>query len=180
MSSSFTTVYLIRYIKLDMGTISLINVVTTGVILLTNRFWSNIESSRGYTFVVGRTTLLLAGELLVLSFVNGNFLTLPLLFISAIIAGAGNGGFIIAVLTYRYEIMPSDNKTLHEGWYYFAFGIGTLGGPFAGKLLMNFIPVVKNIIYQYSNFQLLYLLSAVILMLLAYVSFFRPGCTARE
>jgi MFS family permease len=173
MASAFTSLYLIRYLKLPYGWISTAAVIVPGMVVLTNRFWMRMEGMKGFSFVLGATTCLMAGEFLVLSFVGGGTLAVPLLILSAFLSGIGNGGFIVSIFTYRHAIMPGDGKTLYEGWFYFVTGLGALAGPFAGKAFMNWMPSVENTVWRHSDFQLLFLAAALALGLLGCMSLVR-------
>jgi len=169
MASSFTPVYLIRYLKFDYKFISTINVLSQITLVVTGLFWSRVERKKGFKFVLGITAFFVAGELLVLSFLREN--TYYLLYLSTVIAGIGMGGFAISILTYRYEIMPEGGKTVYEGWYYFASGLGMLISPFAGKAMINYLPEFTNALYQNSKIQLLYLIAFILLCLLLFFTF---------
>jgi MFS family permease len=173
MASSFTPVYLIKYLKFDYSFITTANVISQVAMIASNLYWARVEKKKGFRFVLGITALFTIGELLVLSFLKGeNFY---LLFISTIISGIGMGGFGVSIFTYRYEIMPETGKTIFEGWFYFASGLGMLIAPFAGQAMINFIPEFSNPVFQNSKMQLLYLISFVLLCILLFFTFVTPS-----
>jgi MFS family permease len=173
MASSFTPVYLIKYLKFDYSFITTANVISQVAMIASNLYWARVEKKKGFRFVLGITALFTIGELLVLSFLKGeNFY---LLFISTIISGIGMGGFGVSIFTYRYEIMPETGKTIFEGWFYFASGLGMLIAPFAGQAMIDFIPEFSNPVFQNSKMQLLYLISFVLLCILLFFTFVTPS-----
>lgn len=167
MASSFTPVYQIRYLKLDYKFISAISVISQIVMVVSGLFWSRVESKRGFKFAMTITAFFVAGELLILTFLRSD--TFFLLYLSTFLAGIGMGGFGTSIFTYRYAIMPEDGKTVYEGWFYFASGLGMLIAPFAGELLRNNLPGFTNAVFQYSKIQLLYLISFSLICLLLMV-----------
>jgi len=173
MASSFTPVYQIRYLKFDYKFISTINVISQVVMVVTGLYWSRVEKAKGFKFVMGLTAFFVAGELLVLSFLRVD--TYYLLYLSTVIASIGMGGFGISIMTYRYEIMPEGGKTVYEGWFYFASGLGMLIAPFAGKAMINYLPEFSNVVYQYSKIQLLYLIAFILLCFLLFFTFVKSS-----
>ena len=173
MSTSFTSLYLIRYLQFDFSLISAANVLSMLVMLITNRIWSRAERRFGFRFVLGFSGLFLALELPFVSMVGSH--TWYLLFASAIMSGIGNGGFVVSIFTYRYQLMPADSMTLYEGWYYFAAGCSMLIGPFLGKILMRIFDLLFRAPDQNHLFQWLYLASFVALLALLFASFFNPA-----
>ncbi|MDD5604172.1 MAG: MFS transporter, partial [Eubacteriales bacterium] len=135
MASSFTPIYLIKYLEFDYGFISLINVFTIVMMIIANRIWQRVEIKNGYRFVLGITAFIVASEMLVLSFLTKN--TYYLLFLSALVRGIGFGGFNVSIFTYRFALMPKSGKTLFEGWFYFMSGVGMLAAPFAGSAILS-------------------------------------------
>jgi len=168
MASTFTPIYLIKYLKLDYKLISVINVISLFVMIMANRFWQMFESRKGFRLTLCVTSFFIAGELLILSFVNTS--TFYLLFISTIVSGIGNGGFGVSIFTYRYEISPVEGRTMYEGWFYFSSGIGMLAAPFLGNALMVIVPD-GSFLYTKSSFQVLYLISFILVSLLTFISY---------
>lgn len=157
MSSAFSPLYLLKYLKLDYSFISSVTVGMYFVMIISTGVWKRIEQKRGSNFVFRTTAIFVVLEFLIFSFlVRDRFY---LLFLSPIISGIGNSGFNICTLTYRYELMPEENQTIYEGWYSAVYGIGTLIAPVLGGFLLHELPVIGNVIYQNGNFQLLYLIS---------------------
>ncbi|MBE3037189.1 MAG: MFS transporter, partial [Candidatus Atribacteria bacterium] len=101
--------------------------------------------------------------------------TLYLLFLTPFLAGIGNSGFNVATVTYRYNIIPEEgHKTIYEGWFGAVFGLSALLGPMVGKLIMEILPPVRGPIFQYSNFQIMYLISFIVGLSVVLLMFFRP------
>lgn len=173
ISSSYTPLYLIKYMKFDYGFITIINVMMYIILILSTRVWSRIEKKKGLKFVLKISAIFLVSEFLFYHFLRNE--TYFLLFFSPIAAGVGNSGFNVSILNYRYELMPESNRTVYEGWFGAVIGLSALIGPVIGEVLMKRLPVVHNLIYQYSNFQLLYLISFLLAAGVLFFTFFRPG-----
>lgn len=170
-ASSYTPLYLIRYLKLDYGFISTINVITYILMIVCTNFWRRVERRKSLGFVIKITALFAVGEILVYGFLTNQ--TYYLLFVAPILSGIGYSGFNIAVLNYRYEIIPENNKTIYEGWFGAVIGLSMLISPVIGSMVMNSLPSVSSGIFQYGNFQLMYLIAAVCAAAVVYVMFFR-------
>lgn len=131
--------------------------------------WAKVGRIRGSKFVMGVSAIFTACEMLILSFITSQ--NSYLLILSNIMLGIGLGGFFVSLFTYRYEIMPEEERTVYEGWFYFASGLGMLIAPFAGNMLMKYLPQFSNIIFENSKIQLLYLTSFILLCILLLFSF---------
>jgi len=169
ISSSYTSLYQIRYLGFNYGFISTVNVITYFLMIVCTRFWSRLENRKGLYYVIKMSGIVAITEFLMYVFITSDrkFL-LP---IAAIFAGIGYSGFNIAVFNYRYEVMPNKNRTIYEGWYGAIFGISMLLSPIAGSLIMKLLPDFENIIFQHSTFQLLYLISYVLAFIVLIVNF---------
>jgi len=172
MSSSYTSLYLIKYVKLDYSFISVVNVIANVTMVACTRLWSRVERKKGLWFVLRVSAIVVVLEFFIYSFLTER--TYLILLFAPIFAGVGNGGFNIAILSYRYDLMPESNRTAYEGWYGALYGLSTLMAPALGSLLMRILPEINNIIYQYSRFQLLYLISFGVSMAVILIMFYRP------
>ena len=113
ISSSFTPLYLIRYLKFDYKFISIINVIAYIFMILCTGLWSRLESRKGLLFVFKITGLIAIVEFLIYGFLKSD--TYFLLYLSPLFAGVGYSGFNVAVFNHRYELMPDNNRTVYEG-----------------------------------------------------------------
>jgi hypothetical protein len=169
LSSSFTSLYLVRYLELDFKLISFVTVVANFFMIFCTRIWRQAEGRIGLMKAFKLTGLIASIEFLLFVFLTQD--TLFILFLAPIFAGIGNSGFNIFVMNYRYELMPERNRTLYEGWYGALLGFSLLTGPTLGHFFMEYLPEVKNAVFQYSRFQFLYLLSflfAIPILMLAF------------
>lgn len=157
MSSSFTSLYLVRYLKLDYKFISFVTVISNFFMIACTRMWRRAEGRIGRIKAFKLTGFIAALEFLLYAFLTKD--TLYLLFIAPILAGVGNSGFNIFFVNYRYDLMPEKNRTLYEGWYAAFYGLSLLAGPMIGHFVMNRLPGIENAIFQNGRFQILYLLS---------------------
>lgn len=173
ISSSFTSVYLIRYLKLDYSYISAVNVLSYIFMIVSIRYWKGMENKRGVKFVFKITSLFIVFEFLSYAFVRKD--TAMLLFLCAVLSGIGNGGFNIAIFTYRYDIMPESNRTLYEAWYGAIYGISTLIGPIIGGMFVKILPEITIISLKFNNFQIMYMISFLISAIIILMAFEGPG-----
>lgn len=155
ISSSFTPLYLIRYLKFDYKFISIINVIAYAFMIFCTSFWSKLEGRKGLMFVFKLTGLIAVVEFLFYGFLKSD--TYFLLYLAPVFAGIGYSGFNVAIFNHRYELMPENNRTVYEGWFGAVMGLSMLISPVIGDFIMNRLPVFKNSIIQYSKFQLMYL-----------------------
>lgn len=168
ISSSFTPLYLIRYLKFDYKFISVINVIAYIVMILFTGLWSRIESKKGQMFVFKISGLIAIMEFLIYGFLKSD--TYYLLYLAPVFSGIGYSGFNIAMFNYRYQLMPENNRTIYEGWFGAVLGLSMLISPVIGSFVMNRLPVLQNTFFQYSKFQVMYVISfilAVTVVLLA-------------
>jgi Na+/melibiose symporter-like transporter len=160
ISSSFTPLYLIRYLKFDYKFISIINVIAYLFMILCTGFWSKLESKKGLMFVFKITGLIAIMEFLIYGFLKSD--TYFLLYLAPVFSGIGYSGFNVAIFNYRYEIMPEENRTIYEGWFGAVLGFSVLVGPVIGNFVMNRLPVIQNTFFQYSKFQFMYIISYIL------------------
>lgn len=174
ISSSFTSLYQIRYLKLDYSFISVVNVISYIVLIGFTRFWGKVENKKGLKFVFRVTSIFIISELLIYSFLTER--TIYLLFLAPIISGIGYSGFNVTVMTYRFDITPKANRTIYEGWFGAVLGIAMLLAPICGNFFMKSMPSINNMVYQYSTFQLMYLTSYILSGLVIFFMLFKKNC----
>lgn len=160
ISSSFTPLYLIRYLKFDYKFISIINVITYFFLILCTRLWSKLESKKGLMFVFKITGFIVIIEYLIYGFLKND--TYFLLYLAPVFSGVGYSGFNVAIFNYRYELMPENNRTVYEGWFGAVMGFSMLVSPIIGNFVMNRLPVINNAFFQFSKFQLMYIISFIL------------------
>ncbi|NJD04793.1 MAG: MFS transporter [Ruminiclostridium sp.] len=160
ISSSFTPLYLIRYLKFDYKFISIINVISYVFLIVCTGLWSRLESRKGLMFVFKLTGLIAIVEFLIYGFLKSD--TYFLLYLAPVFSGIGYSGFNVTIFNHRYELMPENNRTVYEGWFGAVLGLSMLVSPVIGDFIMNRLPVFQNIIFQYSKFQLMYFISFIL------------------
>lgn len=173
LSTSFTSIYLIRYLQFDYGFITTINIFMYILMIVSTRFWGRIQSKKGTVFVLKNSALIAIFDCLIHFFLTEK--TFFVMYFSSIIAGIGNGGFNIAFIAYRFEIMPDRGKTLYEGWFKAIYGTSVLLAPFFGKLIMNIMPDFSGLGFPISKFQMLYMASFIFAGIVIILSFYKPG-----
>lgn len=157
ISSSFTPLYLLRYLQFDYSFISIINVISFAFMIIFTRIWGKLESRLGLTKVFRLTGLFVICEFMLYGFLTNR--TYFLLYFAPILSGIGNSGLNVFIVNYRYSLMPIRNRTIYEGWFNAIFGLSILIGPAVGSVVMNLLPVIENHVFQYSRFQLMYMIS---------------------
>jgi Major Facilitator Superfamily. len=172
ISSTFSNLYMIRYLKFDYKFISIINVIAYIFMIICTRIWSRLESKKGMMYVFRLTGLIAVTELLIYGFLKSD--TYFLLFIAPVFSGIGYSGFNVSIFTYRYELMPDNNRTVYEGWFGAILGLSMLISPVIGNFVMNRLPVVENVFFQYSRFQFMYLISFVLTAVVVLVMLKEP------
>lgn len=171
ISKSYTSLYLLRYLNLNYSFISSINVITYALMIISVKFWSKVESNKGSIYVVRVASMIAACEVIFCSFLTKD--TYYLLFASGVVSGVGYGGFNIAVLNYRYEIISESNRTIYEGWYGAVLGISLLFSPIIGSMIRSQLPYVNSNLLKYSNFQLMYIISFLFVMIVIFNMFYK-------
>ena len=160
ISSSFSPLYLIRYLQFDYKFISIINVISYLFMILLTGYWSRVENKKGLMYVFKIAGLIAITEFLIFGFLQKD--TYFLLYLAPVFSGVGYSGFNVAVFNHRYELMPENNKTVYEGWFGAALGLSMLISPVIGNFVMNRLPVLQNAVFQYSKFQLMYMISFIL------------------
>jgi MFS family permease len=160
MSSSYTGLYLLKYLNMRYIYITFLNIASFFIMIVTTRMWAKLEARLGMLRVLVLSSLLIASEFFVYSVLTPG--TLWLLPLSPVLAGLGNGGYWCCALPYRYSLMPPEGKTAYEGWYGFGFGLSGLLGTVVGGQLQKFVPAFSTPILNFSVFQIVYFMSAVL------------------
>ena len=173
ISSSFTSLYLIRYLSFDYGFISAINVLSYVAMILGTRIWDRFQNKYGNIFVMKYSAFFVIAEFFIYFFLTEK--TFFFLYLSGLIGGIGNGGFLIAIMAYRFEIMPERAKTIYEGWYKAVYGFSVLIAPTIGELLTKILPDFSTKTFHVSRFQLLYLISFITGSIILFLTFIKPG-----
>lgn len=159
VSSAFTGLYQIKYLKLDYSFIAVINMANYAIMIATTKLWGRVEERIGRARLLVICAVLMAMEFLVYAFLTQG--TLWLIALSPVLAGLGNSGYWACTLPYRYDLMPEDGKMAYEGWYWFVFGASGLLGALCGGSLQNILPEVPTPLLTFSVFQILYLFSGI-------------------
>lgn len=93
MSTSFTPVYLIKYLDFNYAIVSAVTVMTYIFMTLFTRFWENIEYRQGIKYVFCITAVFMATEVMIYGFlVRERFY---LLLLAPMLSGIGTSGFNI-------------------------------------------------------------------------------------
>ena len=173
ISTSFTSIYLIRYLNFDYGFISTINVISYIVMILGTKFWGKLQNKYGNIFVLKYSAIFVIADFLIYFLLTEK--TYFLLFLSCLVGGIGNGGFNIAIMAYRFEIMPESAKSIYEGWFKAIYGASVLIAPVIGELLIKIMPDLSKMVFPISKFQFLYIISFVTGGLVVLFTFIKPG-----
>ena len=158
MSSSFTGLYQLKYLKLSYLFITVITIANFAIVIGTTHLWARLQQRIGMLRVLVLGMALIALEFVVYGFLTPQ--TLGLIVLSPILAGAGGGGYWACTLPYRYSLMPDEGKTAYEGWFGTVFGAAGLLGAVVGGYLQRVLPVIDTSWMRFSVFQVAYLISA--------------------
>ena len=167
MSSSFTGLYQLKYLNLSYIFITIYSMFTFAIMILVTRVWAKLEARLGLLKVLVISSLLMALEFFVYTFLTTG--TLWLMVLSALFSGLGNGGYWACSLPYRYDLMPAEGKTVYEGWFGFVFGLSGLLGTVTGGQLQKLLPAVSAPFLHFSVFQVIYFISGVLAVATAVV-----------
>ena len=141
--------------------------------ILSTKIWDKFQNKHGNIFVMKYSAFFVIADFLIYFFLTEK--TYFILFLSCLVGGIGNGGFIIAIMAYRFEIMPERAKTIYEGWFKAIYGLSVLIAPAIGELLINIMPDFSTGVFSASKFQLLYLISFITGGIVVFVTFIKPG-----
>ena len=169
---SFTSLYLIRYLNFDYGFISTTTVLSYVAMILSTKIWDKFQNKHGNIFRNEIFCFFVIADFLIYFFLTEN------LFHFIFILPCWRyreWGFIIAIMAYRFEIMPERAKTIYEGWFKAIYGLSVLIAPAIGELLINIMPDFSTGVFSASKFQLLYLISFITGGIVVFVTFIKPG-----
>lgn len=159
-SSSYTGLYQLKYLNLSYLFLTILNIATFTVMILTTHLWAWLQERWGMVRVLSVSAVLAALEFIVYGFLTPG--TLGLIVLSPILSGIGNGGYWACTLPYRYSLMPEDGRAAYEGWFGMVFGGANLLGTIVGGQLQLVMPTFTTPWLHFSVFQMNYLLSAVV------------------
>lgn len=155
-ATSYTALYLYKY--LGLGYLAITGYQSSILLLMValTRPWAAVERRVGARRVLVLTSVFLSLDFIVYGFLTPG--TLWLLPVSVLVASAGNSGFWICILPYRYALMPAAGKTIYEAWngtfYAAASLLGALAGGQAQKLLKG---GVSTPLLDFGPYQLVFL-----------------------
>lgn len=178
ISNSFTSIYFLRYLNFDYGFISTINVLSYIIMILSTKFWARLQHQSGNIFVLKFSAIFVVLDYLIYFLLTEK--TYFLMIFTCLIGGLGNGGFNIAIMARRYEIMPQGSRSVYEGWFKAIYGTSVLFAPMFGEMLMKILPEFTLGFITISRFQMLYLFSFVMAGIVVIVSFFKPALLGRK
>lgn len=178
ISNSFTSIYFLRYLNFDYGFISTINVMSYIIMILSTKIWSRFQHRSGNLNVLKFSAIFVVADYLLYFFLTER--TYFFMIFICIIGGLGNGGFNIAIMAHRYEIMPEGSKSIYEGWFKAIYGTSVLFAPMLGKVLMNILPEFDLGFISVSRFQMLYLFSFITAGFVVLIAFYIPAVIGKK
>jgi Na+/melibiose symporter-like transporter len=176
ISTSFTSTYLIRYLNLDYGIITTINIIMYLLMIASTKTWGRIQSIKSTVFVLKISALIAIFECFIYFFLTQQ--TTFVLYFAAIVSGIGYGGFNVAFIAYRFELMPNRGKSLYEGWFNAIDGISVLLAPIIGEIIIRNLGKLEGFSllgFPISKFQFLYIVSFILIFIVVILSFYKPG-----
>jgi len=167
ISDSFTTVYMIRYLKLPYTSIIAFQMLMSIPQIFLLRVWGKISDKKGHHFILATSIWFFVGESFFMGLTNSKtvYIFMPIAFIFAAIA---NSGFVIGVFNRRYAIVPEKGRIIYDGFYSAVIGLTFILGPFIGGVIKTFIStnsfIQKNI--AFGEFRILFFISAFCIIVL--------------
>jgi predicted MFS family arabinose efflux permease len=153
MASSYTSLYQYKYLNMSVLFITVYNAVIYIIMIAVTGLWARLERHVGRLKVLTLSAVLMSLDFLVYGFLTKG--TLWIIALSPIVNGLGSSGFWACALPYRYDLMPSEGKTVYEGWNGVFFGAAGLLGALAGGILQDLLrPLASGF---FSVFQIIYL-----------------------
>lgn len=167
ISYVFTDVYMIRYLNIPYQFITLSTALLYLTQLAVYRYIGRLSDRYGHRVFFNASILLYGLELTLWAMMKSDTY-LYLLPVRSLISGCAGAAFIICSFNYRYELMPSCDRDVCEGFHVTITGLVLFAAPLAGRVLGGLIretPALAAV--PFAQFRLLYLLSALMLFALA-------------
>lgn len=167
IADSFTVVYMMRYLKLPYITTTAMQMIISLPQIFLLGAWGRISDKKGHQFALTTSIWFFVGETLFLAFSNSQnyYILIPIAFLFAAI---GNSGFIVSVFNRRYELMPMNGRIQYDNFFSAAVGLAFILGPVTGGIIKQLLESnewITNTI-QYGNIRILYVISAVAIVIL--------------
>lgn len=167
ISASFNQLYMIKYLHLSYTDINAAAIITSILqALIFYRLWGKLSDRFGSYFVMITSMWFYILD----SFIW--FLIIPetvkyLLPLSSAMIAAGGSGFVIGSFNRRFEIIPEVGRSVFDSFYQAFIGLVLFISPTIGTMLRETTAHSKLISnFQFGNFRIVYLISAVTLILL--------------
>lgn len=181
IADSFTVVYMMRYLGLSYTATTLLQMLISLPQLFLLGAWGKISDKKGHSFALKLSIWFFVGETLFMALSNGQnlYVIIPIAFL---FAAAGNSGFVISVFNRRYELMPQEGRIVYDNFYSAAVGLAFILGPVLGGAIKQGLESIGTLeqLLQFGNIRLLYVVSAVSIVLLQLVFTKKHSKTLRQ
>lgn len=161
-SCSFTSAYLIKYLKMPYIIINLIGIFPAVLQMLMIRVWGVFCDKYGHKFVMNTSIWFFAGELFIWAIAPKAYF-LYLIPFACFFSAAANSGFTIGAFNRRYMIIPEKGRIIYDGFYSAVIGISLIIAPLLGGLVKTTIASSKFISshIEFGEFRILYMITCI-------------------
>lgn len=150
ISCTFTSVYMLRYLKLSYTFITAMGIFNAVMQMLFYRFWGRIADQYGHEYVMHAGIWFMVGELTIWAIMPKSAV-LFLLPVANLFSAIGNSGFAMGVFNRRFAIIPQTGRSLYEGFFGTLTGLAILISPFIGGWMRNRISTI-SFVHQHIPF----------------------------
>ncbi len=172
MATSFSNIFMIKYIGLSYTYINILLIAyyfLQGFIFY--KFWGILTDRFGANFTLLMSIWFFVADVFFWVFVSSSwvYIFLPLCYLS----GAINfSGYTVGVFNRRYELIPEESKVMYESFFTTCMGIAYVVAPIVGGFLRDFFADVSFVNqFEFGNFRVVYLLSAIGLVIIQVINY---------
>lgn len=152
----YQSLYLLKYVNLPTSIVSAVQTAQGIFIVLCSRWWGKKETQKGSAWVLKMTALLLPLDFGLYALVQpGRIWPLALAVCSTGFAG---GGFWVGILSYRYELMPQQYKSVFEAWNGISFAAASLLGTLLGAKIQTLFAALMDMNME-NGYRLMFVLA---------------------
>lgn len=173
-SCSFTSAYLIKYLKMPYIIINLMGIFSSVIQIFFIRIWGVLGDKHGHKFVMNLSIWFFAGEIFIWAIAPKDYFLYMVPF-AFVFSAAANSGFLIGAFNRRYTIIPEKGRIIYDGFYSAIVGISLIIAPLLGGLVKNLIASNEFITghVEFGQFRILYMMTTVGVILLQLVNMVR-------
>jgi MFS family permease len=173
IAASFSQLYLIKYYKLSftyLNVVGILSVILQSFVFY--RFWGRINDKVGSDFAM-TTAIWIYGIDMFIWFCTSDTNIKYLYPLLVVIGAIESPGFAVGSFNRRYEVIPEEGRPIYDAFFTAFLGIVLMISPLVGNSLRNLffrVDFINRV--QYGNFKAVYLISALSIVLLQFISFY--------